>query len=132
MMGERPIRIQRKRTRGWRMPENTVCVDRSTGFGNPFPVVRAASTYMGQTKSVWVIGTWAGPAMWFRDTKPEAIELSVQAYRAWLNTPPQNAIRDKARVALRGKNLACWCPLTFPDGSRCPCHADVLLELANA
>jgi len=26
---------------------------------------------------------------------------------------------------LRGKNLACWCPL---DG---PCHADVLLELAN-
>jgi hypothetical protein len=26
---------------------------------------------------------------------------------------------------LRGKNLACWCPL---DG---PCHADVLLELSN-
>jgi hypothetical protein len=29
-------------------------------------------------------------------------------------------------VRLRGKNLACWCPL---DGS--PCHADVLLEIAN-
>ncbi len=28
-------------------------------------------------------------------------------------------------VELRGKNLACWCPL---DG---PCHADVLLDLAN-
>jgi Domain of unknown function (DUF4326) len=27
---------------------------------------------------------------------------------------------------LRGKNLACWCPLDHP------CHADVLLELANA
>ena len=26
---------------------------------------------------------------------------------------------------LRGHDLACWCPL---DG---PCHADVLLELAN-
>jgi hypothetical protein len=26
---------------------------------------------------------------------------------------------------LRGKNLACWCPLDAP------CHADVLLELAN-
>jgi hypothetical protein len=26
---------------------------------------------------------------------------------------------------LRGKNLACWCPLDQP------CHADVLLELAN-
>lgn len=30
------------------------------------------------------------------------------------------------RVAeLSGKNLACWCPLDQP------CHADVLLELAN-
>jgi hypothetical protein len=26
---------------------------------------------------------------------------------------------------LRGKNLACWCPLDQP------CHAEVLLELAN-
>jgi hypothetical protein len=26
---------------------------------------------------------------------------------------------------LRGKDLACWCPLSEP------CHADVLLELAN-
>ena len=26
---------------------------------------------------------------------------------------------------LRGKDLACWCPLNHP------CHADVLLELAN-
>jgi hypothetical protein len=30
------------------------------------------------------------------------------------------------RMELAGKNLACWCP---PDGQ--PCHADVLLELAN-
>lgn len=30
------------------------------------------------------------------------------------------------RRELAGKNLACWCPL---DG---PCHADVLLEIANA
>lgn len=27
--------------------------------------------------------------------------------------------------ALRGKDLACWCPLDQP------CHADVLLEIAN-
>jgi hypothetical protein len=30
------------------------------------------------------------------------------------------------RAALRGKNLACWCPL---DG---PCHADLLLKIANS
>jgi hypothetical protein len=28
---------------------------------------------------------------------------------------------------LRGKNLACWCAL---DGK--PCHADVLLDIANS
>lgn len=39
-----------------------------------------------------------------------------------------DAIRDE----LAGHNLACWCPLDLPDGSRAPCHADVLLELANA
>ena len=27
---------------------------------------------------------------------------------------------------LRGKNLACWCPLDAP------CHADVLLKIANS
>lgn len=32
---------------------------------------------------------------------------------------------DKVKE-LRGKNLACWCPLNRP------CHADTLLELANA
>lgn len=36
-----------------------------------------------------------------------------------VRTPPDVA-------ALRGKDLACWCPLDQP------CHADVLLELANA
>lgn len=33
---------------------------------------------------------------------------------------------EYARLALRGRDLVCWCPLDQP------CHADVLLELANA
>lgn len=32
---------------------------------------------------------------------------------------------DDVRRELRGKDLACWCT---PDG---PCHADVLLRIAN-
>ena len=32
---------------------------------------------------------------------------------------------------LRVHDLVCWCPLTYPDGTIVPCHADVLLELAN-
>lgn len=31
-----PKRIQRKRTKGWRMPEGAVYVGRPTVFGNPF------------------------------------------------------------------------------------------------
>jgi hypothetical protein len=31
-----PERIQLKRAKGWRMPENTVKVDRTTKWGNPF------------------------------------------------------------------------------------------------
>lgn len=121
---EIPIRIQRRRTKGWEMPDNTVCVDRTTGFGSPFPVIACTTTRAGQTEKMWCVGTWTGPAMWFRDTKPEATELSVKAFRAWFAT--QDTLQEKAKIALRGKNLACWCAVGQP------CHADVLLECANA
>ena len=122
----KPHRVQRSRARGWKMPDNAVCVDRSTPFGNPFPIAKGTSRSMGATKPIWQIGTWEGPAMWFRDTKEEAAALSVKAFKAWIERPRQQKLRDKARVALRGKNLACWCTLDQP------CHADVLLEIANA
>lgn len=32
----KPVRVQRKRTKGWVMPENTVYVGRGSAFGNPF------------------------------------------------------------------------------------------------
>lgn len=119
-----PQRIQRKRAKGWRMPDNTVCVDRTTGFGSPFPIAACTSPSMGESKKTWCVGTWTGPAMWFRDTKPEAAELSVKAFRAWFEK--QETLQEKAKLVLRGKNLACWCATDQP------CHADVLLECANA
>jgi hypothetical protein len=48
----------------------------------------------------------------------------VRLYRDWLR--PQRAYLREISRELRGKNLACWCRLDQP------CHADVLLELANA
>jgi hypothetical protein len=119
-------RIQRKRSKGWRMPANTVVVDRTSGFGNPFPVAKGTSRSMGKESDVWFVGIWSGPAMWIRDSKDEAVELSVKAYSAWIKHPAQAKLVERAKVTLRGKNLACWCA---PDK---PCHADVLLELANA
>lgn len=121
----KPVRIQRKRTKGWKMPPNTVVVDRTTGFGNPFPVSKGKSIHMGETSDKWSVGTWDGPALWFRDSKSEATKLAVDAFRTWIEHPAQAGLMTKAKK-LRGKNLACFCALGQP------CHADVLLEIANA
>lgn len=90
-----PKRIQRKRAKGWKMPGNTVYVGRPGRWGNPFS----------------------------QQTREENMAL----YRQWANggSPSAVLLREAAARELRGKNLACWCPLDRP------CHADVLLELAN-
>lgn len=120
-----PKRIQRSRAKGWRMPENTVYVGRGTPHGNPFPVTKAYSTSCGVTEPIWSVGTWNGPALWFASSADEARSIAVRAYREWINLPMRKTLRDRVRSELRGKDLACWCPI----GS--PCHADVLLEIAN-
>lgn len=107
-----PERVQLSRQKGWRMPANTVKVDRSHKlFGNPY--------------------VHDDPA------------IAVRAYRdllagdfsqvEGLHLAPGQRGFGKERVTrilaevktLRGKNLACWCK----PGA--PCHADVLLEIAN-
>jgi hypothetical protein len=50
---------------------------------------------------------------------------AVALYEAWLMAPEQTAFRVKVQNELRGFNLACSCPLDVP------CHADVLLRVAN-
>lgn len=64
-------------------------------------------------------------------------ELAVDAFRAMVNDPMSRAHcdypePDEIRAELVGHDLACWCPLVDKDGSPVPCHADVLLEIANA
>lgn len=92
------------------MPINTVSVARPGPLGNPF--------------AVGVDGT-----------REECVNLyrQLMAGRVCLTSVVTVESQLKARAAvierlpdLRGKNLACWCRL---DGK--PCHADVLMELAN-
>ena len=97
-MGERPRRIQRKRTRGWCMPANTVYVGRPSRWGNPYQAGKDGS---------------GNPA------------YLTSLYRAYIERPENKLLRQSVREALRSKDLACWCPLNQP------CHADVLLEVAN-
>lgn len=106
-----PKRIQRKRTKGWRMPEGAVSVCRPGPFGNPFTMKDAAEAGYSRRDVVtafrdWLAGNpWACPS---HDT--------YEARR-------QTILRRLSE--LRRKDLACFCPLDEP------CHADVLLELAN-
>ena len=138
----RPLRIQRRRNMGWRMPENTVCVDRSTGFGNPFPVIKCHPASCGIQSGIWQVGTWDGPEMWFSHSAHGAQELSVEAYKFWVDQLKQETLRERARLALRGKNISCWCrlcarhkdgrPFDEPCDDCAPCHVDILGPIANA
>ena len=117
-MTSEPTRIRLSRAKGWRKPENCVVVSRPSKFGNPFTV-----------KSCIEAG--------FADDVPQARRVCTDAFRDWLSGDDwaagsgpawEQRLRDylAALPELRGKDLACWCPL---DG---PCHADVLLALVNA
>lgn len=102
-----PERIQLSRRKGWRKPENTVVVSRPSKWGNPFPIAEHGRAH------------------------------AVAAFRAMVEDADARAHMgypepEEIRAELAGKNLACWCRLTDADGARVPCHADVLLEIANS
>lgn len=108
--GDGVKRIQLRRSKGWRIPKNTVIVSRPSKWGNPF-----------------VVGK--------HGTREYCVELFVLLCAGCLiiSVDEECIIAQKAFLAhakknpyhLRRKNLACWCPLNKP------CHADVLLEMAR-
>lgn len=95
------------------MPANTVKVDRSTRWGNPFVVGKDGTAaecvywYMLLMQGCLVL------------TSKSAVQLQEEALRQLVIE------RERAWAALRGKNLACWCRTDKP------CHAEVLLCAAN-
>lgn len=120
-----PKRIQRQRTKGWRMPEGAVYVGRPSKWGNVFVLV-------GDEPSVRV-RTAAFDPDWTFDTARAARRHAASAFRWQLLNHP-NVVGftiDDVRAELAGRDLACWCPLEDEHGNRVPCHADVLLEIAN-
>jgi hypothetical protein len=107
-----PQRIQLKRTKGWRMPANTVKVDRTTIFGNLFSVEQHGRTGSVRMYQLWL--EWKLPKGAFPDW---AMQMLYTKRRMVLEALP----------GLEGKNLACWCPLPEP-GEIDVCHGAVLLE----
>lgn len=92
-----PRRIQRKRTKGYKLPKDAIYVGRPTKWGNPYHLPGALT-----------------------DNEARVIKGLFAVY---VEQHPE--FRALIRAELRGKDLACFCPLTSP------CHADVLLEVAN-
>lgn len=95
------------RHKGGKKPDNTIIVARPTRWGNPFKVgdiVHRGPPYSGRDEHV-------------RDNAH-----AVRLYKQWLFTQGRS---ENLIPELKGKDLACYCKLNEP------CHADVLLEMAN-
>lgn len=104
-----PIRVQLSRKRGWRMPANTVKVDRTNKkFGNPFTIGCNPSQFSTALPS------HCGSAA-------DAVAAFSYFAETWMTLTEGRWIDP-----LVGKNIACWCK----PGD--PCHGDVLLALAAA
>jgi hypothetical protein len=91
------------------MPANTVKVDRTTKWGNPFVPGRESPF-----------------------TPRRVVKDRVDAWQLYREYAPRNAeLVTAARADLRGRNLACWCPLPTA-GEEDRCHAAVLMAIANS
>jgi Domain of unknown function (DUF4326) len=95
-----PERVRLSRARGWRKPANTVVVARPSRWGNPFTIKEHGGDF--------------------------SREDAVARFSEALLTGELPFSVGEVKQQLRGKNLACWCPLDKA------CHADVLLEVANS
>lgn len=115
-----PERIQQSRTKGWRKPAGGVSVARPSKWGNPFRIVRTDCSLGGVC---WAVALGDMIVQQHVDTDARARELAVFFFRSWMEEDDRHDLPDPAELA--GRDLMCWCPLDQP------CHADVLLELAN-
>ena len=123
------------------MPEGAVIVDRRTKWGNWFVVQEIGTRYserladtLPDSKALVVVAfdKWGNRtgAQWGGFTnKAEATAFAVELHRRSLlatRVDVDGLVHHERYLGdLRGRDLACWCALDQP------CHADVLLELAN-
>lgn len=129
-----PSRIQRKRTKGWRLPEGAVIVTRPTVFGNPFTGPDAVEAFRAMMlDKIFMV------AIGVEDENGACLhnvfivgrkQLDVSCCDTYSEDIPSfwdiyaKPIMDRMSD-LRGRDLACYCGLGKS------CHADVLLEIAN-
>lgn len=123
-----PARIQRRRTRGWRAPEGAVYVGRGTRWGNP-----AAIGLWVSSGSNWRSAERCAISKYVATREEAALYFRLGMRHGGLVVEGSDGVKravalptvDEIRTELAGRDLMCWCKTTEP------CHADVLLEIAN-
>lgn len=138
-----PARRQHTRAKGAKLPPGTMLVTRASRWGNPFHVPDIMRAGYGNWSHPYPNPLWEAQFFWEGALARNGDTSEGRAYRA---------IRDRLAVThavalfralaehfravdptgfeewlapLRGHDLACSCDLDMP------CHADVLIELAN-
>lgn len=119
-MTSAPGRVQLRRVRGWRLPPDTVQVDRATRWGNPFRCDDPADAVAAFR--AWLAGDGESLVRIAGTARGFAVVGS--------NGPAARQRILRGLPKLRGCRLACWCAIAS-HGAYVPCHADVLLCLAN-
>jgi hypothetical protein len=133
-MPDPPNRIQRRRTKGYKTPPNTVYCGRPGPWGNPF-------THSDPAVSIeaFRLAALAG-SCWGKIEGRIVSEINGKTYRGLFLTGrlPEWWFSNAVEMNLRGKNLSCWCKLCdrHKDGkpldeecAECsPCHVDVIGE----
>lgn len=119
-----PRRIQLRRTKGWRKPTGAIVVARPTRWGNPFRVGQHAPHRHRSGGHPY--------HLYIDSHRVVDAAQAARLYRSIVTDPDNHQFvgHTTPTIAeivehLAGHDLACWCPLDQP------CHADVLLELAN-
>ena len=119
----KPVRLQLSRKKGFNLQEHSKeinglpAVNVARGkFGNPFKVGEEYVIADNETTTISVSSDEVEGIVHFYE-----IAIRDENIRKRYNLPSPEEIRAE----LAGKNLACWCPLDQP------CHADVLLRIAN-
>lgn len=126
-----PTRIQRKRIRGWRAPAGAIYVGRGSRWGNPYRVETGRDGYGDDTATVRFPDQPRKRHFFDQDGQDHprirAAAYAVELYEQWITGTDLTQLR----LELGGHDLMCWCPLLDETGATLPCHADVLLHLAN-
>lgn len=124
----RPVRLRLSRKRGFDLQAHSLAVNglpvvnvaRPGKWGNPYPAGEELES------APFIDADY--PKRHFR-TAGEAVEC----FRELLTGPhfDPDILTRKWIEPLRGKNLACWCPIIDRHDNYVPCHADVLLSIVN-